>query len=558
MGAEKINFDELRKAREELNKELGITTEPVKTPKNEESELENSTSENSADEISSSTLDEDAKLSQTDSNLVETESSFDEEIESNDAQDLETEAEKSSEETSNADDAMNDFNDILLALLNDAPEEEVEDKYNVEEIVEELEKADLVDETENTFEEKVEKVDLPLENAEKVVEIAKNDEDLTTLNAKNEQKVENTSKDIEKTEEEDKSSNNFDDFELKPIYIPNIEINSQNDSHTEKPFVEEQTESEKPHEEKEEQPAESNETLAGEEENKAESAEQSLEEKPDENLLKKIDDAKFINLIRTKEFMESDSLTCIYGTDEENNVFCQNFKDFYNTAIFSDNDENVFDLFSSVIMSLLLKNTKFDVKFAICDAKIGGKFNIYNSLSYMFFDRIAESNREIIEALKEISLEIDSRYKSLAKAGTNSIEKFNAEMKKAKIAPLPYLVLFFNNYSRAYHLDDSNEINTQLSYILRFGRLVGVYAYVVSFDENLAENINYNLQTRIAYKVDLKDTSITELGEEGAELINANDEFIVKTLYSDKLIHLKAPKISQKEIELLIKNIEKK
>ena len=100
--------------------------------------------------------------------------------------------------------------------------------------------------------------------------------------------------------------------------------------------------------------------------------------------------------------------------------------------------------------------------------------------------------------------------------------------------------------------------HSKLSYILRFGRLVGVYANIVSFDENLVENINFNLQTRIAYKADLKETSITEIGEEGAENIAYNDEFIIKTLYSDKLIHLKAPKITQKEIELLIKNIEKK
>lgn len=273
--------------------------------------------------------------------------------------------------------------------------------------------------------------------------------------------------------------------------------------------------------------------------------------------LKKIEDVNFIDIIRSKSFMGSDNLTCIYGVDEESNVYCQNFKDFYNTIIFSENEKSVFNLFSSIIMSLLLKNSRYDINFVICDAKIGGQFSVYNNLSYMLYDTVAESNREIIQNLKDLCHEIDSRYKSLAKANAKSIEKFNDEMKKAKVAPLPYIVLFFNNYTRASHLDDSNEIDNNLTYILRFGRLVGVYVNLVSFDENIADKINFNLQTRISFKTDLAESSISQLGEEGAEKIGYDDEYIIKTLYSDKLEHLKTPIITQKEIELLIKNIEK-
>lgn len=324
-----------------------------------------------------------------------------------------------------------------------------------------------------------------------------------------------------------------------------------------------------PDEEKEEEPEAENQTQpekkSGEPEEsqaepeggEAQSDEAKEPEKENPDLLKKIPDANFIDIIRSKSFMSSDNFTCIYGTDEQSNVFCQNFKDFYNTIIFDQEDTNVFRLFSSLILSLLLKNSNYDIKFAILDAKSGGQFSVYNNLSYMFFNRVAESNREIISCLSEIHSEIDSRYESLAKARVKNIENFNDKMKKAKIAPLPYLVVFFNDYTRASHLDVSGEIDSQLSYILRFGRLVGVYVNIVAFDENIAENINFNLQTRIAFKTDVPESSASEIGEEGAEKLAADDEFLVKTLYSDKLFHIKPPKITKKEIELLIKNIEK-
>lgn len=274
-------------------------------------------------------------------------------------------------------------------------------------------------------------------------------------------------------------------------------------------------------------------------------------------LLPAIDEFKFIDIIKSNSFMESDELTCIYGMDESKNVICQNFKDFYNIAIFSENDDEVFKLFSSIILSLTLKNSTYSIKYAICDSKNGSKFDVYNDLSHLFFNRIAKTNSEIIDTLSEISNEIEKRYENLAKIGAKNIEAFNEEMKKENIAPMPYIILFFNNYTRAVHLDDSDKINTNLFNILKFGRLVGIYVNLVIFDEKLDDKINFNLQTRISFKAETKENSINRIGEQGAEKIGANNEYVLKTLSNEKFTHLKVPNISQREVELLIKNIEK-
>lgn len=275
------------------------------------------------------------------------------------------------------------------------------------------------------------------------------------------------------------------------------------------------------------------------------------------NLLPEIEDFKFIDIIKSNSFMESDELTCIYGMGEDKNIICQNFKDFYNVAIFSDNDDEVFKLFSSIIISLTLKNSSYAIKYAICDSKNGSKFDVYNDLSHLFFNRIAKTNGEIIDTLNELSLEIEKRYENLAKLGVKNIEAFNEEMKKQNIAPMPYIILFFNNYTRAVHLDDSDKINSNLFNILKFGRLVGIYVNLVISDEKLDDKINFNLQTRISFKAENKVSSVNRIGDSGAERIDVSDEFVLKTLYGEEFTHLKVPSISQKEVELLIKNIEK-
>lgn len=281
------------------------------------------------------------------------------------------------------------------------------------------------------------------------------------------------------------------------------------------------------------------------------------EQKNKKDLLPFIEDFKFIDIIKSNSFMESDELTCIYGKDEKKNVICQNFKDFYNVGIFTENDDEVFKLFSSIILSLTLKNSSYAIKYAICDAKNGSKFDAYNDLSHLFFNRIAKTNGEIIDTLTEISNEIEKRYEYLAKIGAKNIESFNEVMKKENIAPMPYIILFFNNYTRAVLLDDSDKINTNLFNILKFGRLVGIYVNVVVFDEKLDDKINFNLQTRISFKAEDKTSSVNRIGESGAEKIANNDEYVLKTLSNEGFIHLKVPNISQKEVELLIKNIEK-
>ena len=269
-----------------------------------------------------------------------------------------------------------------------------------------------------------------------------------------------------------------------------------------------------------------------------------------------IEEFNFVDVIALEEFKKGDKLTYLLGKDELGNNVYGNLRDFYNMVVFGKTQNTTNNIVHSVLLSLILKNNIQDVNFVICDSKADSKFEIYNKSSYMYFNRIAKTNKEILDTLIEVIKELEERYKMLAAAGVKSIEQYNIIAKNDNLKELPYIVTVFNNYSKAIQLTEADKINTCLYQILKLGRIVGMYLIIVANTTIRSEEINYNLPTRIAFKVDEEFDSVSTLGYSGAEQLISSDEFLYSTIDSDKVTHLKAPTLSETEIELLVQNIE--
>lgn len=269
-----------------------------------------------------------------------------------------------------------------------------------------------------------------------------------------------------------------------------------------------------------------------------------------------IEEFNFVDVIALEEFKKGDKLTYLLGKDELGNNVYGNLRDFYNMVVFGKTQNSTNNIVHSVLLSLILKNNIQDVNFVICDSKADSKFEIYNKSSYMYFNRIAKTNKEILDTFIEVTKELEERYKMLAAAGVKSIEQYNIIAKNDNLKELPYIVTVFNNYSKAIQLTEADKINTCLYQILKLGRIVGMYLIIVANTTIRSEEINYNLPTRIAFKVDEEFDSVSTLGYSGAEQLGLSDEFLYSTIDSDKVTHLKAPTLSETEIELLVQNIE--
>ena len=270
----------------------------------------------------------------------------------------------------------------------------------------------------------------------------------------------------------------------------------------------------------------------------------------------KIEEFNFVDVMSSEEFKDEDKLSYVLGKDDSGDVVYCNLRDTCGTAVFSRDEDAVFDQFSSILLSLLLKNTPQEIQFVVCDAMYDSEFDVFNDSSYMYFNRVAKNNREIVDSLIELSKELETRYNNLVYAGVKSISAYNLQAEERGSAKMPYIVLFMNNYAKMTQFLDTDRINVCLHNILKFGRIAGIYAVIASASEIERNDINFNLPTRICYKAEDAHESVAMLGREGAEELKSEKDFLYSTVYDEEIRHLKVPSLTQKEIELIIENLE--
>ena len=529
-----VDIEELRRAREELNRERGIENDPNMYKSYNPNRKEEDSSANSAS---------------------------DDEIESEEAV------------SAQEDDSMDDDVDKLIAS--------VEKSFEYDEDEEDLEEDDTIAQESDAFVDPIpeparEKSAEELDRYDAFAAFEINDGKISQSEEKVAEETTNVHKNENETEESDaeldgyenESAEELSEGSSEPYYIKEYDEDAESGSeeydskesvdyeegYDERLYENSDTYTEDVGNEDEYLSQQETEEVVGEIEGLYED---NLEEiqRPKKNY-PELPEYSFVDVIALDEFKDSHKLSFLLGRDEEGVNVYGNLRDFYNMVIFGKESTAATNVVHSALLSLILKNTVDEINFVICDSKNDSKFEAYNASSYMYFNRIAKTNKEILDTLIEVGKELEERYKMLASVGVKSIEQYNVIAKNDNLKPLPYLVTVFNNYSKAVQLTESDKINACLYQILKLGRIVGLYLIIVANGPIRSDEVNYNLPTRIAFKTEEEIDSITTLGVSGAESLKVDDEFLYSTIDSEDTEHIKAPMLTQVEIELLVQNIE--
>ena len=266
-----------------------------------------------------------------------------------------------------------------------------------------------------------------------------------------------------------------------------------------------------------------------------------------------IEEFKFINEITTDEFKHSNKFSYIMGKNEKGEMVYGNFREHNNLAVFSRNEIVTKSFLNSLILSLCLKNSSYDVNFVLIDSDINSSFEVYNKSSYLFFNRIAKTNKEILDTLIEISKEVDSRYEKLANAGIGSIDQYNEMTEETQTTPMPNIIIVFNNYTDVSQATYADKINACLYQILKFGRIVGIYMVLTAMVPIETNQVNYNLSSRLSFKSD-QNSNYTVV--EGVEFLPDEADAIYFNISKNSTEHIKAPTIADSELDLIIKELE--
>lgn len=549
-----VDLEELKKAREELDRERGVESDPNMyndyNPNREEIQLENSNASDSAEsevnelnssEASSDKVQEDEGLSEENLSKFSAFSAFEVKDDTVPSAQPAPEPEKPTPlpESKN----KHELDDLLNELLEDMDTEEFDTSDVENNEIKDTEEINSEDDFNNDFntsidiepkfdeDEKVEIMEDSEETLEQTENISEESEDLD--NAK-ETSVDELEESVAEPEESNKVLENVSSKETANPQTSDEDLDIITDFNQLKEILQnELKESENAEKEKQ----------AEAEEKKIISSKYQI-----------IEDFKFINEITTDEFKNTDKLSYIMGKNEKAETIFGNFKEHFNLAVFGKNDLITNSFLNSMILSLCLKNSYHDVNFVLLDSNIDSSFEVYNKSSYLYFNRIAKTNKEIADTLIEIAKEIDNRYDKMAELGVKTVEGYNEGAVSGGFSTMPYIIVVFNNYTSASQATDKDKINTCLYQILKFGRIAGVYCVVTAKLPIESNQVNYNLSSRISFKSD-EDSRFT-IGEKGAEDLPEESDALYYNISNGKITHIKSAMVNDTELDLIIKDLE--
>ena len=228
----------------------------------------------------------------------------------------------------------------------------------------------------------------------------------------------------------------------------------------------------------------------------------------------------------------------------------------------------------NLLMSLLYKNSPYDLKLIILDPK-RVEFTAYHNLPHLYTPVIKEA-KSAIKALGWAIQEMERRYEILAEHGQVNVSDYNKKilspaLEKARrkgaigdavtgLPPkMPYIVIVFDEYND-FMLSYPKEISPLITSLSQKGRAAGVHLILATQRPDvkvITGTIKANIPARMALKTTSQIDSRTILDASGAEDLLGNGDMLYMASDNPRLVRIQAPFISVEEIKAVVAHIKK-
>ena len=226
-----------------------------------------------------------------------------------------------------------------------------------------------------------------------------------------------------------------------------------------------------------------------------------------------------------------------------------------------------------IISSLLFKFSPEDVRLVLIDPK-RLELSIYARLVNHHLITLPQLNEDVITnadnavtILKGMELEMEHRYRILAKANVRNLDEFNRAIENGEIhtkleepyrRKMPYIIIVVDELADLM-LISGKDIEGPISRLAHMARAVGIHMILATqrpSTDVLTGVIKANFPSRIAFKVTSKTDSRVVLDTNGAEkLLGRGDMLFLPPGRSDP-IRLHSAFVAAKEVERVLKFIE--
>ena len=191
-----------------------------------------------------------------------------------------------------------------------------------------------------------------------------------------------------------------------------------------------------------------------------------------------------------------------------------------------------------ILTSLLYKKHPAEIKFVLVDPK-KVELTLFNKIERHYLaklpdveDSIITDNKQVINTLNSLCIEMDRRYDMLKNAMCRNIKEYNAKFKERRLNPhdghayLPYIVLVIDEFADLI-MTAGKEVETPIARLAQLARAIGIHLIIATQRPSvnvITGLIKANFPARVAFRVTSKVDSRTILDSGGADqLIGRGD-----------------------------------
>ena len=248
------------------------------------------------------------------------------------------------------------------------------------------------------------------------------------------------------------------------------------------------------------------------------------------------------SVINSRKFQETDfELPMALGKTITNEVFMVDLTKMPHLLVAGATGQGKSVGLNAIITSLLYKKHPAELKFVMVDPK-KVEFSVYNPIVNHFLAQV-EGNEgmeepiitdvnKVIQTLKSLCVEMDTRYDLLKKARARNVKEYNQKFKDRQLNPenghkfMPYIVVIIDEFGDLI-MTAGKEIELPIERIAQLARAVGIHMIIATQRPTtniITGTIKANFPARLAFKVASSIDSKTILDRTGAnQLIGKGD-----------------------------------
>ena len=180
----------------------------------------------------------------------------------------------------------------------------------------------------------------------------------------------------------------------------------------------------------------------------------------------------------------------------------------------------------ATIISLLMRNKPEELKLVMVDPK-KVEMNYYEDIPHLLCPVICDV-RKVLVCFNKLVDEMERRYNLFQANKVRDIKGFNEYAKAKDIQPLPYIVVFIDEYADL--IETCKELRSPVVRLVQKARAAGIHLVIATQrpSVNVIDGvIKANVATRVALMCASFNDSMTVIGEGGAEKLLGYGDMLI-------------------------------